>query len=92
VQEVVALRVLVGILVADFLQMDAFKRVVGGHAEVGDFFAGNAADRHLHVGSHPGRSLEFVLNDEADLVVVTDCMSLAEGDYVDAGHNCVRMG
>jgi len=33
-----------------------------------------------------------VLDDEADLVVVADCMSLAEIDYVDAGHNGGRDG
>ena len=77
---------------SDFFEMDALKRVVGSEAQVGDFFGGHATDRHLHLGGHARRGLEFVLDDEAYFVVVTDCMSLAEVDYIDAGHNGVRRG
>ena len=88
----VALSVLIGIFVGNFFQMNAFQRVVGSETEVGDLLGGNTADGHLHVGSHARRGFEFVLSDETDFVVVTDGVSLAEVDYVDACHNGMGMG
>jgi hypothetical protein len=88
-KEVIALGVFVGILMSDLLKVNTFQGIVGGQAEVGNFLAGDTTDRHLDIRSHPWRSFEFVLDDEADFVVVTDGMSFAEVDYVDAGHNCV---
>jgi hypothetical protein len=72
--------------VRDALEEDAFEGVVGGHAEVEDLFGGDAADGHLDIGGHAWRSLEFVIDDDADFVVVADGVSFAEVDDWSAGH------
>jgi hypothetical protein len=66
--------------------MNTFDGVVGSEAEVGDFFCGDAADGHLDVGGHARRSFELVFYDEAYFVVMADCVSFTEVDYIDAGH------
>ena len=50
------------------------------HAQVENFFGGHAADRHLDVRRHPRRCFELVFDHEADFVIVTDGVPLAEID------------
>jgi hypothetical protein len=86
IEEMVAAAVLVGILVGSALEHHAFHRVVGSHPQVENLLGRHAADRHLDVGRHARRGLEFVVGDEADFVVVADGVSFAEVDDGSAGH------
>ncbi len=92
IEEMVAAAVLVGIFVRGAFEDHSFERVVGGQAEVEDFFGRDAADRHLHVGRHARRRLEFVVDDEANFVVVPDGVSFAEIDDRGAGHGMWGVG
>ena len=74
------------------LEDDAFDGIIRSHAEVEDFFRGHAADGHLDIGGHAGRSLQLVIDDEADFVIVADGMSFAEVDDGCAGHVVVGWG
>ena len=56
------------------------------NAQVENLLGIYAADGHLHIRGHAGRSLELVTDDDADLVVVTNGVSFAEVDDGSAGH------
>ena len=92
IEEMVTAAVLVGVFVRGALQNDALERIVGGHPEIEHLLGRHAADRHLDVGRHAWRSLELVVGDQTDFVVVTDGVSFAEVDDGSASHDFVGAG
>ena len=62
-------------------EVDAFQGFIGSQAKVIHLFSGNAADAHLHIGSHAGGALVLHADYNANVIVVIDRVSLAKIDY-----------
>ena len=87
VEEVVAHAVHIGELHLLAGKHNTLKEVIGGETQVVILFGGDAADGHLNVRSHAGRSLELAFTYNADITVVVHGVTFAELNNRNFCHN-----
>ena len=91
VEEVVTHTVHIGEFHLLTAEHHTLQEVVGGEAQVVILLGSNAADGHLHIGSHAGGSLELALTHNADIAVVVHGVTLAELNNGNFCHSARRL-